>query len=103
MKLFYICPKDETRFIPTGWRALDLGNDKLLVCVNWANDAHEAAWASRPDVIPLPHPIFESATPLTDEHRQHLAGRYKTNSGDTIHHIIKLASREDFGMRLWVL
>jgi hypothetical protein len=102
MKLFYICDQ-EPMGAATGWHAAPLGNGKHLVCIDWKDDAAEAAWAQRAGVIPLPHPIFEAATPLTDEHRQHLAGRYKTNSGDNIHHVIKQAAKEDLWMRLWVL
>jgi hypothetical protein len=103
MKLFYICDKEETAHIPTGFHALDLGNEKLLVCIHWTNEAHEAAWASRPGVICLPHPIFEATQPLTAEHVQHLSGRYQIIAGNNIHDMIKQAAKEDLWMRLRVL
>jgi hypothetical protein len=103
MKLFYITTAEHMVDMRFAWHSLDLGDGELLVCVDWKDDAHEFRWSQTDGVIPLPHPIFEASTPLTDEHRQHLAGRYKTNSGDNIHHIIKQAAKEDLWMRVHVL
>jgi hypothetical protein len=103
VKLFYICSAETTRYIPTGYHSLSLGNDKLLVCIHWTNEAHEHAWSSRPDVISLPHPIFEATQTLAEEHVQHLTGRYAVTTAHNIHHVIKEAAKEDLWMRLRVL
>jgi hypothetical protein len=103
LKLFYIVDKETTQHIGTGWHSLDLGNNKLLVCIHWRDEAHEFAWSSREDVMALPHPIYEAATPLAAEHLQHLSGRFALNAGDNIHHVIKQAAREDLWMRCYVL
>lgn len=89
--------------LSTGWHSLPLGNEKHLVCIDWKNGIAEFHWSSRPDVIPLPHPIFEATVPLSDEHRTHLSRRYTLNPGDNVHHVIKQAAKEDLWMRLWVL
>lgn len=103
MKLFYICDEETTKHISTGFHSLPLGNGKLLVCVQWSNEAHEAAWAKREGVIALPHPIHEATQALTDVHLQHLSRRYPVTKGHNIHHVIKHAAKEDLWMRLWVL
>jgi hypothetical protein len=103
MKLFYVVDKETTQHIGTGWHSLDLGNNKLLVCIHWKDEAHEAAWASRPDVISLPHPIYEAAVPLTDEHVRHLSATFPQAVGGNIHSIIKEASKRDLWMRCYVL
>jgi len=103
MKLFYVVDSEVARQLSVGWRSLSLGNDKLLVCVDWKDEAQEFTWSSRPDVISLPHPVYESSQPLTAEHLQHLTGRFALNSGDNIHAMIKQAAREDLWMRCYVL
>lgn len=103
MKLFYICSIETTQHIGTGWHSTDLGNGKLMVCIDWNNEAKEVAWASREGVISLPHPIFESTIPLTAEHVQHLSGKYQVTTDHNIHHVIKQAAKEDLWMRCYVL
>lgn len=103
MRLFYICHKDTTRHLKAGWHALDLGNNKLLLCVQWADPLQEARWASRPEVISLPHPIFQSNQPLSDNHRAHCAKRFQLEDGHNVHDLIKQAALQDPWMRLHVL
>jgi hypothetical protein len=103
MKLFYVATPEAAKAIPTGWHSVDLGNGKLLVCVDWRNQAHEEVWAARDDVICLPHPIFEANDGLTAEHREHLSGRFTVNHGDNVHAVIKQAAVIDRWMRLRVL
>ena len=103
MKLFYICDEETTKHIPTGWHSIDLGEGKLLVCIQWTNEAHEAAWAARPGVVSLPHPIHEATQSLSAEHVRHLSRRYPVSTGHNVHHLIKHVSKEDLWMRLWVL
>lgn len=103
MRLFYIVSPEMTQHIGTGWHSVDLGNGKLLVCVDWKNGAKELAWSEQPGVISLPHPIFESTVPLTDEHLSHLNKYFQLENGDTVHRLIKQASRHDPWMRVHVL
>lgn len=103
MKLFYIVDRETATQLDVGWRSLELGNGKLLVCINWKNEAHEFAWSSRPDVISLPHPIFESSQALSPEHVQHLAAKFHVTTSHNVHDVIKQAAREDLWMRCYVL
>lgn len=103
MKLFYIVTLDHMKDMPFAWHSLDLGNGKLLACIDWKSDPHEHHWAQREGVLPLPHPIFEASTPLSDEHLKHLSGRYAIGTTINVHDVIRQAAKEDLWMRLWVL
>lgn len=103
MRLYYLATKERTAAINHSWHALDLGNGKHLVCIDWKDEMSEMQWASHPDVIALPHPILESTVRLTDEHVKHLTGRYPIEVGHNVHHVIKHASNDDPWMRLHVL
>lgn len=102
MRLFYITTPEAAATL-NGWHSINLPNGKLLICVDWKDTMQELAWRSRPDVISLPHPIFEASTPLATEHIQHFAGKYPLEEGHNIHHVIKHASKEDPWMRMHVL
>lgn len=104
MKLFYVIDgPGRMQGVVCSWRSLGLGGDKLLVCVDWKDDTHEYDFSLREGVLPLPHPIFRSSEPLSDEHLTHLGQRFQLQKGNDVHHLIKMASKEDFWMRLHVL
>lgn len=103
MKLFYITTMERMQEVQRSWHSLVLPSGKLFVCVEWQNDKEEFDWASKADVLALPHPIFESTQALTEEHISHLGPRLGLQSGNNVHHAIKSAAKEDFWMRLHVL
>lgn len=103
MRLYYLATKERTAALYHPWHSLDLGNGKHFVCVDWKDEAHELDWSSHPEVIALPHPIFESTVRLTDDHIKHLSGRYVVETGHNVHHVIKQAAKDDPWMRLHVL
>jgi hypothetical protein len=103
MKLFYIATKDRLSEIAGPWHAFDLNNGKHLVCVRWEDELPEMQWSNHPDVIPLPHPIFQSTTAIPDEHLAHLRGRFTLPDQSTVHDVIKEAAKEDSWMRMHVL
>lgn len=103
MKLLYITPREHTKAIVNEWHGLDLGNGMSLVCVRWRDEGAEMAWAEHPDVVRLPHPIFQSTAELPDEHMAHLRGRFELPDKSTVHHVIQQASKHDPWMRLHVL
>jgi hypothetical protein len=103
VKLFYITTIERMQCVIHAWHSLDLGNEKFLICVDWKDDMQEAEWAQSEGVMPLPHPIFQMADPLTDEHLAHLTQRFTLEKGNTIHDAIKAAARHDPWMRLHVL
>jgi hypothetical protein len=104
MKFFYVIPVEMVHAPANiGSHSLDLGNGKALICIDWKDDFQEAEWCAREGVMPLPHPIFQMAEPLQDEHIAHLKGRFAFNNGDNIHHLIRQAAKLDPWMRLHVL
>lgn len=103
MKLFYLSSLEHARTVPHTWHALELGNGKVLTCIHWQDEAAEMQWSNHPDVIPLPHPIFQSTTAIPDEHLAHLRGRFTLPDQSNIHHVIKEAAKEDSWMRMHVL
>jgi hypothetical protein len=103
MKLLYLTPGERLKDLVNDWHALDLGNGHHLVCVRWRDEASEMAWSEHPDVIPLPHPIFQSTAVIPDEHLVHLRGRFTLQDQSNVHHVIKEAAKEDPWMRLHVL
>lgn len=103
MRLYYIAPIEQAQKVTSEMHALDLGNGKHLVCVQWRDELSEMQWAAHPDVIALPHPILESTVRLADEHIKHLSGRYPVEVGDNVHHVIKHVAKDDPWMRLHVL
>lgn len=102
MRLFYITTLEAAQTL-NGWHSIALPNDKILLCVDWNNPVAELEWRSRPDVISLPHPIFESSATLSTEHLKHLCGKYPLTANHTVHHVIKMACCEDPWMRIHVL
>jgi hypothetical protein len=103
MKLFYITTPEIAKSLFTGWHAKDIGNGKILMCAIFNDEYDEKNWAETEGVIPLPHPIFEASTRLSEEHLKHLSGKYQLEPGHTIHDLIKQAAKEDLWMRLHVL
>lgn len=102
-KLFYITTPEKTRELHNPWHALDLGSGKVMVCVDWRDDHHEAGWSDHPDVMRLPHPVYEPTLPLSDKHVEHLAGRFGICKGHCVHDVIKKAAAENQFMRLYAL
>jgi hypothetical protein len=104
MKFYYIVPlkvATEPRHVASHW--FEIGEEKALICIDWKDDDHELAWSSRPEVISLPHPVFEASAPLTDEHHSHLQHHFQLQKGDNVHHVIKQAAKHDPWMRIHVL
>jgi len=104
MKLYYVASQevlDELPNVQSHW--LDLGNGHVLIAVEWDNDFQEQEWSIKEGVLPLPHPVFNSADELTDEHLGHLTQRFPLEKGNNVHHAIKAASRHDPWMRCHVL
>ena len=104
MKLYYLAPASRIKEIAHDchWLALD-GSEYVLVCVRWRDEIHEMQWSNNPDIIRLPHPIFESAAKLGDLAAAHLSKRFTIDGQHTVHDLIKQASLEDAWMRLHVL
>jgi hypothetical protein len=103
VKLYYVSTTEQLGKLVHEWHALDLGNGHHLTCVRWRDEATEMQWASHPDVIALPHPIFQSAAVVPDEPLAHLRDRFELPDGATVHHVIQSASKDDPWMRLHVL
>jgi len=103
MKLLYIATAERTKEIPAEWHALDLGNGQQLVCIRWRDELPELRWAERPDVIRLPHPIFQSTAVIPDEHLAVLRGRFQLDAGATVHHVIAQAAKDNPWMRVHAL
>jgi len=103
LKLFYITTLNRLKMVRRSWHVIDLGNDKVLACIDWKECQEESVFASFPDVICLPHPIFESRDNLTAEHVKHLSGKFTATTDHNIHHIIQQAVKEDLWMRIRVL
>jgi len=104
MKLFYIAPmKLVAELKHVGYHWIDIGNEKVLLCVDWKDDFQEQEWANQTGVVSLPHPVFEHNTPLTDEHHAHLGAKFELKKGDNVHHVINKATKHDPWMRLHVL
>jgi hypothetical protein len=103
VKLFYISTHAHNRRLRQEWHAIDLGHGKTLTVVRWKDPIHEMKWASHPDVIPLPHPIFQNVEPLTDEQLHHLSRRFNVEKGHNVHHVVKQAARLNPLFRLQVL
>jgi len=103
MKLFYLAPIEKLKEVNSPWHALDLGTGRHLACVRWKDEREEMIWSNHPDVVRLPHPIFESTMPLSDEHLKHLCNRFEVSRDDGVHAVIKQAAKQDPFMRLEVL
>jgi hypothetical protein len=105
MRLYYISSLavlSELPNVASHW--MDLGNGHVLMAVAWDNDFQEQAWAEKEGVMPLPHPIFKAKKPLSDVHLGHLTRRFpKLEQGHNIHHLIKVAARDDPWFRCHVL
>jgi hypothetical protein len=101
VKLFYVVSIDALRMATFGYRALDLSNGNLLVSVEWSNEMAELQWAKTPGVIPLPHPFFEQAVPLSDEHLTHLSFHFGVEKGHTIHDLLREVVKIEPLMRVW--
>ena len=101
--MFYISTEEHCRELQQEAHWSDLKNGKVLVCVRWRDEGTEVAWSNHPDVIALPHPIFESTVELDEEQCQWLLGRYPMRLGNTVHDLIKLAAKDNPMMRLTVL
>jgi hypothetical protein len=103
MKLLYVTTGERMAAINADCHGLDLGNGKVLVCVRWRDELYEVGWAEHPEVIRLPHPIFQSTAVIPDEHLSHLRGRFTLPDQSTVHHVIQEAAKDDPWMRLHVL
>ncbi|HXH85252.1 MAG TPA: hypothetical protein VNI35_00415 [Nitrospira sp.] len=103
MRLYYIATTAKCREIKGDWHALDLGEDKHLVCVGWQSEGTEAEWANHPDVTRLPHPILEPQNAIESGQQAHLARRFDMKNVDNVHHLIQQAAEHDPWMRLYVL
>jgi len=105
MKLYYLARPERIKEIRHECHWLMLGDSThVLVAVRWKDEIHEMEWAGREGVIKLPHPIFESAAALLDEHLEHIKKRFpQAKTGDTIHSVLKHVAKEDPWMRLHVL
>lgn len=103
MKLLYITTNECVATINADCHWLNLPSGKVLVCVRWRDELPEMEWAAHPDVIRLPHPIFESTVVIPDEHLTHLRGRFTLPDQSNVHHLIKEAAQHDPWMRLHVL
>lgn len=99
MKTFYVTTEEKARELYHPWHGLDLGNGKMLVCVDWRDDHQELHWGDQPEVSRLPHPVFEPNVELSDEHVEHLCGRFNVEKGHCVHHVIKQAGTHDPWMR----
>jgi hypothetical protein len=103
VKTFFITTPEHAQELKHEWHGIDLQNGKLMICLRFRDEGHEMEWTSHPDVIRLPHPIFESNIPLTGEHHGNLWQRFALVPGDGIHDVIKQAAKVDPFMRLHVL
>jgi len=86
-----------------GYRAINLGNGKGLVCIDWRDELAELNWVKSPGVVPLPHPYLEQSIPLADEHVEYLSQRFAVQKGHNIHDLIREAVKVEPMMRVWAV
>lgn len=103
MRLFYVVAEDVLHKADFGYRYIALGNGNVLMCVDWTNDMKEMQWAGTAGVLPLPHPLLEQSSPLTDEHVQQLSSRYPVQKGHNVHDLLKFVVKEEPLMRVWAV
>jgi hypothetical protein len=103
VKLYYIVQPGAMKGFRCAWHGQELGDKRMLVVIRWTDEAQELAFSQRPEVEALPHPLFEPNQPLKDDHIAALATRHAVKQGDTIHDLIKIASKQFVAFRLHVL
>jgi hypothetical protein len=100
VKLFFITTKERSAALRQAHHYMDLPNGKVLLVAR--DEGTLEHWAKHEDVTVLPHPIFESAVPLADEHIEHVK-HLKIKKGHTVLDLIKEAAKHHPAMRLHVL
>ena len=95
MKGYHITTQERLDALRNENERVDLGNGKFVVCVKWKDEGHEAEWTRHPEVINLPHPLFQSQELLSSEHIEHLSRRYSIQAGHTAQDFVKEAMKEN--------
>jgi hypothetical protein len=105
MKTYHVIPKtlfDTSHNSFLGSHYIDLVDGNILICVlDFRSDSHRDNFLKRAGVISLPHPVFETATPLNQKHVDALTAVKGITTASTVVDVAKAVGAINPGMRLF--